>query len=295
VLSLYLNAAVTGFAIGAIYGLIAIAYSVVYVGTGVFNLAQGDLLMVAVMLSYYFLEVEHLPQIVDFGLVIILVTALSLIEERIVVRPFITRAKSGLGWFISTLGFALVLETVAELLYGNNPPLPIASPLGLGSLHIGYVSLTWALGLIIVVLVVVAALIHFIYRRTWIGQALRASAEDRQIASLRGISPTRSSQLAFAMGGLISAVGGYVVAPVVFASVSIGLTYSIFGFVALAIGGFGSVRGAAIGALLVGTLQGLFDVIYGSGNDIIVPLALLMLVLIVRPQGLFGSRNLRSV
>jgi branched-chain amino acid transport system permease protein len=81
----------------------------------------------------------------------------------------------------------------------------------------------------------------------------------------------------------------------VFANVNIGLTYSIFGFVALAIGGFGSVRGAAIGALLVGTLQGLFDVIYGSGNDIIVPLALLLLVLIVRPQGLFGSRNARSV
>jgi branched-chain amino acid transport system permease protein len=293
--TLLLNAVVTGLAIGAVYGLVATAYSVIYIATRVFNLAQGDLVMVGVLLSYYSLDVQHWPQIVALAVVLAGVTTVSLVEERTVVRPFLRRPASNIGWFVSTLAFGLIVETIAILLYGNQPPLPVPSPLGAASMHLGPLSLSQPLALALAASVMITVLIEYYYRRTWLGQALRATSEDRAVAALRGISPVRMSRLAFLIGGIVSAIGGFVVAPIVYADVSVGLTYSIYGFVALAIGGFGSTKGALVGAFILGVGQQVFDLYLDSRFEILVPLILLVFVLTWRPLGLFGDRRVRSV
>jgi branched-chain amino acid transport system permease protein len=293
--TLLANAVLTGLAVGAVYGLVAVAYSVIYTATRVFNLAQGDLVMVGVLLSYYCLDVQHWPQIVDLLIVMTGVTAVSLVEERTVVRPFLRRPSSNIGWFITTLAFGLVIETVAVILYGNQPPLPVPSPLGSQPLRIGAIGLSQPLALALVALVAITVGVDYMYRRTWLGQALRATSEDREVAALRGISPVRMSRLAFLIGGLIAGVSGYVVAPIVFANVSIGLNYSVFGFVALAIGGFGSTRGALVGSLALGVAQQVFDLYADARFEAVVPLILLLVILAIRPLGLFGDRQMRSV
>lgn len=294
-MDLAINSIATGLAIGSIYGLIAIGYTVVFNATHVFNLAQGDLVMVGVMLSYLALDVMHWPQIGAFALVVVGVVGLSLIEERAVVRPFLRRPGVNIGWFISTLAFSLIVETVATILYGDHPPLAIPSPLTSQGLHLGTVTLSPQLLLAILSLVIVTVCVEIFYRKSWIGQAMRATAEDRELAALRGITPGRMSVLAFALGGLVAAIGGFVIAPIVYANVSVGLTYSLEGFIALAIGGFGSIRGAVIGAWSLGVAEQLFDLYVNAKFEILADLMLLMLVVLIRPSGLFGAKSARLV
>lgn len=289
------NAIVTGLAIGAIYGLIAIGYTVAFNATRVFNLAQGDLVMIGVLLSYYTLDVLHWPQWAAFLSVLAAVSVVSTVEERLVVRPFLVRSGDSIGWFISTLAFGLIIETVVVLLYGDHPPRSVPSALPSRAVHLGSVSTRWQLLLAIAALVAVALVLEAFYRRTWVGQAMRATADDREMAALRGISPARMSRLAFMIGGLIAGLAGYVVAPIVYADVTIGLTYSIKGFIALAIGGFGSIRGAIVGALAVGVAEQVFDLYVDPRYEPVAALLLLMLILAARPTGVFRSHVVREV
>ena len=294
-MELFVNAVVTGIAVGAVYGLIAIGYTVVFNTTRVFNLAQGDLVMVGVLLSYWALDVRGWPQVLAVVLVLVAVPIVSLVEERVAVRPFLGRDRDNIGWFISTLAFGLIVETVVTRLYGDNPPRPVRSPLPSGPVHIGMVTTRPQLLLAVGVLAVVTLAIEVFYKRTWLGQAMRATADDRDIAALRGIDPRRMSLVAFAIGGLLGAIGGYVVAPIVYADVTIGLVYSIKGFIALAIGGFGSIRGAIIGAIAIGVAEQLFDLYSDPRYEIVASLGLLMLILAVRPTGLFRGEVVREV
>jgi branched-chain amino acid transport system permease protein len=294
-LTLFLNAVATGIAVGAVYGLVAIGYTVVFNATRVFNLAQGDLVMVGVLLSYWALDVQGWGQVAAIAVVLIGVPLVSMFEERVVVRPFLSRPSDNIGWFISTLAFGLILETVVTRLYGDNPPRPVPSPLPSSPVHIGSITMRPQLLLAIAVLIVVTVAIEQFYRRTWLGQAMRATADDRDVAALRGIEPRRVSMLAFAIGGLLAGIGGYVVAPIVYADVTIGLAYSIKGFIALAIGGFGSIRGAIVGALAIGVAEQLFDLYVDPRYEVIAGFGLLMLILAVRPTGLFKSSVVRQV
>src|SRR5215475_8012812 len=112
-MNLTLDAIVAGIGSGAVYGLVAVGYTVIYNATGIFNLAQGTLVMVGVMTSYVGLNVLGVPQVVALVAVLGVVTALSLVEERIAVRPFLRAGQQdGIGWFIATLAFALIVQTV---------------------------------------------------------------------------------------------------------------------------------------------------------------------------------------
>jgi branched-chain amino acid transport system permease protein len=290
-----LNAIVTGLAVGSVYGLIAIGYTVIFNATRVFNLAQGDLVMLGVLLSYFALDVEHWAEIVAFIFVIAGVVLTALVEERFVVRPFLRRPGDTIGWFVATLGFSLVIETVVANLYGDQPPQPVPSPLPSSPIHIGSVNISPQFFLAIASLIVVTVSVEYFYGHTTLGRAMRATANDRGLARIRGIEPTRMSMISFAIGGLIAAIGGFVIAPVTFANVSLGLTFGLYGFIALAIGGFGSIRGAVVGAWTLGIAEQLFDLYVNARFEVVADASLLVLVLVLRPTGLFGRSQGRTV
>jgi branched-chain amino acid transport system permease protein len=293
---LFFSALIAGLGVGSVYGLIALSYNVVYNSTNIFNVAQGDLMMCGVLVSFLSLNVWHIPQIAALGLVVLVVVALSLIEERIAVRPFLSRLRGGgIGWFISTLGFSLVLETIATKIYGQRTVAAIPSPLGTKSIHVGSVTIAPKYLLAIGVLIAVTALLDVFYKRSWLGNAMRAVAEDRQISALRGVDPNRLSQLAFVAAGLVTAAAAFVVAPIVAANVSVGLTYGLKAFIAMAVGGFGSLRGCVIGGFILGVAEQLFDLYLNSNYEIFAGLVLILFVLAIRPTGLFGLRRVRQV
>jgi branched-chain amino acid transport system permease protein len=294
--TLFFSAVIAGIAIGSIYGLVGIGYTVVFNATSIFNLAQGDLVMVGVMCSYYGLNVLGWPQAVVAVLVMLFVAFVSLFEERFVVRRFLRRgATSSFGWFIATLGFSAVIETTVVILFGNHPITAIPSPFPSKGFHIGSVVVDYKDLFVFLVFVFVILFLELFYKGTWTGQAMRATAQDREAASLRGINPIMMSRGAFALAGLIAGIAGYAIAPLVFSDPTVGLNYTLKGFLALAIGGFGSIRGAVAGGLLLGVGEQLFDLYASSNYEIMTGLILVLLVLTIRPEGLFRSTAARTV
>jgi branched-chain amino acid transport system permease protein len=294
-MTLFLTALFAGLAVGSVYGLIALSYTVVFNSTAIFNVAQGDLMMAGVLVSYFCLDRWHLPQIVTLLVIVGAVVALSLIEERVAVRPFVARPVTGLGWFIATLAFSLIIETVASIIYGQNPVVPIPGALGNGTVIVAGVHVATKFILAFVVMIAILVALEVFYKRSWLGTAMRGVAEDREVAALRGIDALRISRLAFIIAGLVTALAAFVVAPIVSADVTVGLTYGLKGFIALAAGGFGSLRGCVIGGLLLGVAEQMFDLYVSSNYEILAGLILVLVVLAVRPTGLFGRTAVRQV
>jgi branched-chain amino acid transport system permease protein len=294
-MTLFLTALFAGLAVGSVYGLIALSYTVVFNSTAIFNVAQGDLMMAGVLVSYFCLDRWHIPQILALLVILAVVVSISLIEERVAVRPFVARPVTGLGWFIATLAFSLVIETVASIIYGQNPVVPIPGALGNGTVTVAGVHVATKFILAFVVMIAILVALEVFYKRSWLGTAMRGVAEDREVAALRGIDALRISRLAFIIAGVVTGLAAFVVAPIVSADVSVGLTYGLKGFIALAAGGFGSLRGCVIGGLLLGVAEQMFDLYVSSNYEILAGLILVLIVLAVRPSGLFGRTAVREV
>jgi branched-chain amino acid transport system permease protein len=294
--TLFLNAVVAGIAVGSIYAIVGIGYTVIFSATRVFNLAQGDLVMVGVMSSYYVLVVLEWPQWVAAVLVVIFVAGVALLEERFVVRRFLQKqGVASFGWFIATLGFSLVIQTVVSVLFGRHPIVSIPSPFALSGLHLGDLTLGYRQIFVIVSFVAIIIALELFYERTWIGQAMRGTAEDRAAASLLGINPVVASRVAFGLAGAVAGFAGYAIAPITFSDPSVGLAFTLKGFLALAIGGFGSIRGAIVGGLLLGVSEQLWELYWGSTYSALTGIILVLAVLTARPQGLFNSAAGRTV
>jgi branched-chain amino acid transport system permease protein len=294
--TLFSTALFAGLAIGSIYGLVGVGYTIIFNATRVFNLAQGDLVMVGVMGSYFLMVVLGAPTWAAFPAIVVFVAAIAALEERFIVRPFLTKAgSSSFGWFISTLGFSAALESIVAASFGNHAIVAIPSPLPLRSFQIGSVVLGYRELLVIGTFVVLVVLLDVFYRRTWTGRAMRATAEDREAATLRGVNAASMSQLSFIMAGVLAGIAGFVIAPIVFSDPTVGINFTLKGFVALAIGGFGSLRGAVIGGLLLGVSEQMFDAYVSAKFEILVGLILLTLILNFRTEGLFPTTSARSV
>src|SRR4051794_7816913 len=209
--------------------------------------------MVGVMSSYYVLVVLKWGQLPAFFLVTLFVVLIAMFEERAVVRMFLKKqGNATFGWFIATLGFSLVLETIVNVSFGHHPITKIPSPFKLGGYHLGKVIFGYRQMFIVVTFFALIILLELFYQRTWIGQAMRGTAEDREAASLLGINPITVSRVAFALGGLVAGYAGFAIAPITFSDPTIGLAFTLKGFLALAIGGVGSIRGAIPRGLVLG-------------------------------------------
>jgi branched-chain amino acid transport system permease protein len=255
-------------------------------------------MMAGVLVSYYALEVWHINEVVTLLMVLGVVIGVSLVEERIAVRPFLSKPGRSIGWFISTLAFSLAIENIATNIYGNNPVLPIRAAFGESPILIGGstgVALSPKFITAFALAIAVAVSLEVFYKKSWLGISMRGVAEDRDVAALRGIDPVRTSQLAFIVAGVVTGLAAFVIAPITGANVTVGLTYALKGFIALAVGGFGSLRGCVIGGLLLGIAEQMFDLYVNSNYEVVAGLIIVLLVLAVRPAGLFGARSVRTV
>jgi branched-chain amino acid transport system permease protein len=286
-------AIVTGLAIGSVYGLVAIGYATVFSATRAFNLAQGDLVMVGVIFLWLTTQDWHWPRWAAIISVLAIVTALSLVIEVLAIRPLRDRSDA-IGWFLTTLAAAIIIEAIVTILYGNQPIHAIPNNIN-GSFRVDGISMQDDFVLAIVVLIACLILVELFYRRTWLGMNMRAVANDDELARYRGINTSRLGLVAFGIGGLLAGIAAIILAPLVGSDTTIGLNYTIFGFVAIAIGGFGSLRGAAIGAWLLGIAMEVFGRYYNSQYQMVAGLALLAVVLAIRPSGIFQNAGGRQV
>ncbi|OHV41345.1 MULTISPECIES: branched-chain amino acid ABC transporter permease [Pseudofrankia] len=282
-----------GLVSGSLFALVALGINMVERVTKVVNFAHAQLIYWAPLATLLLARQFHLPVALAFVLATVGVVAASLVEERVAIRPFLRRG-AALPWILSTLAVGTLLERAAHYQFSGEPQA-FTYNFGQGPVDLFGIRTTGAEIAIIVVALVLVGVVSLLWRMTLLGRRLHAVAEDLDGATSVGISAARASQLVMAGSALVAAVTGFVAAPSLQVGPSLGLTLLFNGFVAAAIGGIGSLHGSLVGGLVLGFLLQYANANFGTLALNSVLFGTLLVVYLVRPQGLFGDRALRSV
>jgi len=293
-MDILLQQVISGLATGGIYASLALALVMIYQATDVVNFAQGEMAMFSTYLAWTFLQ-AGMPYWVAFGATVAIAFVGGLVIERVVIRP--VESAPILSIVIVTLGLLVILNSTAGWIYSyiQKPfPSPFPStPIRLGNVVFG----AHDLGAIGVTLVVLALLFAF-FRYTTLGLAMRAAAQNPASSRLCGIRVSWMLALGWGLAAAFGAVAGMMVAPVVFLDPNMMVGIQLYAFAAATVGGFSSPLGAVVGGLLVGVtenLVGTYVSFIGTELKLTVALAMIIVVLLVRPSGLFGRTVVRRV
>lgn len=281
----------SGVAIGAIYGLVAMGFAVIYKSTGLVNFAQGEMTMVVAYFAWTIAtSVTGNPFIVAFGS-IIGALLLGLLIERLIMRPMLGEAM--FASVLVTVALAVILRSSITLIWDAYPHgLDLGS--GRSIVRIGGVGLRGAQVAAIVTLMVVTAAFYLFFRFSKIGVAMRAVALDDRTALLMGISAPRIHAIAWAASSVIAGLAGVLFAMIYDLSPAM-FHLGLKAFPATILGGLDSVIGSGFGGVLVGVVENLAGGYVGSGMKDIAGFLMIIVVLMVRPFGLFGEREIVRV
>ena len=279
---------ISGLSVGCIYGLVGIGFAVIFNASGIVNFAQGSFVMLGGIVTYALHTLARLPLLAAVLLAPLVVGAVGLLMEWGVIRPLWRRQAPILILILATLAVQVLLENATMHAVGTDPhsfpPFSSAEPIRLGRVTVAAQSL-WIVGCS---LALVAALRLF-YTRTLTGKAMRACAVNRDVASLLGVPVERMLAYSFALSAALGAAGGVLITPTQYTAFHVALPFGISGFVAAIIGGFGNAGGAFVGGLILGVTESLAVAFIASGYKEVVTFTLLLIILLVRPTGLFGS------
>jgi branched-chain amino acid transport system permease protein len=286
---------ITGLPAGCIYALVAASFNILYRPSNVFNFAQGDLVMLGAMLFASLQAAKILPWWGALTLSLLLVGVLAIAIEQIAVRPVLRRSTHSHAWIITTLAVSMIIGNVAGKVWGADP-IPVQPPFGLSTEPMKIAGLlipSYQIALVVFTVVLIAIIEMLYSSRT--GRAIIAVAENRDAALLRGIDPSSLRRWSFFLGGVLAALTGYLAAPILFASPALGAALLLKGFAAAALGGLGSNKGALAAGILIGITESMSAAMLSAGYQNAVILAVVLIVLLAKPQGLFGHGNTRAV
>ncbi|MDO4803421.1 MAG: branched-chain amino acid ABC transporter permease [Lachnospiraceae bacterium] len=279
---------INGLSLGSIYAIIAIGYTMVYGIAKMLNFAHGDVIMVGAFMAYTFISSMGLPVPVGILGAIVVCTVLGIVIEKIAYRP-LRKAASPLAVLITAIGVSYFLQNSALLIFGSDPKM-FTSVVPFQSVPIGpFLIPGTTIVSIAVSIILVTALQTFIYK-TKPGQAMLACSQDRDAASLMGISVNGTITLTFAIGSAMAAIAGVLLCSA-YPSLSptTGAMPGIKAFVAAVFGGIGSIPGAMIGGLVLGVIEILSRAYISSQLSDAIVFSVLIIVLLVKPTGLFGK------
>ena len=275
-----------GLPIGAIYALVALSYSLIYTASGVLNWSQGDMVMLGAYISFGLFQYLHFGFTMALLGSMLLLGVIGVIVQFCILRPLRKRQAPPINVVIATLGVAIVSRNVALVIWGPEAQI-LPSPVSSAPMTLGALSVTWQDLLIVSVAIFLMIVLHYFLRRTRKGTALRAVAQDRYAAILMGVDTDKSDALAFAASAALGAAAGILVAPVFFVTFNMGAGIGLKGFVAAVIGGLGNIPAAIAGGFFLGLVESVVGGQISSGYRDAITFALLILVLWLRPSGLF--------
>lgn len=278
-----------GLATGAVYALIAIGYNVTIIGAGVVNFAFAHLIMFSSFIAVLGFAAGW-PIPVIFMATVLTGAILGGVEERVAIRPM---KPGGAGELITTVGFGTVLTGLALAFWGGDP---LAVPFLTNQSVSVFGSSVQIIDLLLIVCAIVIGIgLQVWMRRSKIGLAAMARSEDREAAMLRGVNVRTLSLFAFIGAGLLAGLLAPVVAAKTFAWAFIPLPLAIKGFTALTLGGLGSNVAVLVGGLVIGLIEATTRFVFGGVWGNIAVFLIYIAVLLLRPQGLLGTKELRKV
>jgi branched-chain amino acid transport system permease protein len=273
----------TGLSLGGIYALVALGFYIMWEATKAANFTHGDVYMFGAVLTVVLVE-RGLPLLIAAPIAIAAAAVLGALIEQLLVRPF-NKEPNAIGW---------MLTTMATITYG---PLgrPLPSPLAEQPIRFGGAGIYPQEMLLPVVAVAAMFALEAFYRRTTLGRAMRAVAFNRTTAGLMGINPNRIALIAYALAAAIGALAGILIAPVVQAAPSMGALIGLKAFGVAIVAGIANARGVVIVGLCYGVIEKLIEGYISTGARNAVGFTLMILALLLFPQGIFGRREVVKV
>jgi branched-chain amino acid transport system permease protein len=284
-LTLFFQQLVNGIALGSVYALVALGLTLVYGVLKVPNFAHGALYTAGAYVTYVALSSLELPYAVALLGAMAVVAALAALMQWLVFRPI--EHRSAVHAMIAALGVLFFLEGTADVIWGpdfRQVPTPLD-----GVMTLGGVSVTEQRVLITLAAVVTMVALQLLLKRTLVGMSIEAVAQDREGARLAGIDTRRVALLTFAISGALAAVAGSLIAPLVLVFPTMGAVVTLKAFVIVILGGMGSVPGAIVGGYLLALAETMAGTYVAFAFSELIAFALLVLVLVVRPTGLFAK------
>ena len=292
----FLQLVINGVVIGSIYALVALGFVIIYKASSIINFAQGELLVLGAYLCLAITSAGHVPLLAAFVLTLVFAAVLGVVLERVILRPLI--GEPVISVIMVTLGLSSILRAIVQGVWGTDTrPFPSvfpSDPVMVGPVPIsrGYL---WSVGCVAVLLLVFT----WFFRQARAGIAMRATAFSQQVALSMGISVRRIFALSWSIAAVVSAIGG-----ILLGSIRGGVDGSL-AFIGLKVvpvailGGLDSIQGAIVGGVVIGVLEnlsgGYLDPILGGGVKEIAPFVALVLILMVKPYGLFGKVHIERV
>lgn len=287
-------ALISGIGLGSMYGLMALGFYLTYAVSGTVNFAQGSSMMLGAVLTFTFAQTFGWPLLPAILLALTLCALYGLVVEFVAVRPFASRGSD--AWLMATVALGIVLDNLVMFTFGKEPR-SLASPLAVTPLEVGGSGLgVYPLQVLIpVVGLALAAALHFVSRRTRWGTAMLAVTQNRDAARLMGIPIRRTIAVAFALSTLLAGIAGVLIAPLFNVHSDMGTLFGLKAFAVAILGGITSAWGVMVAGLLFGIGEALITATLGSSFTYIILFGLVIVLLALRPNGLFGRAQVRKV
>jgi branched-chain amino acid transport system permease protein len=285
-----LTVLVTGLAIGMLYGAVALVYNVMFSTSKVLSVTTGHISMLGGVFGAWFMINLKMPWYAGLLGAILIGAAFGWVTDVLAIRRVLARSDEHL-WLLSTLAVATMVQQGVGLWWGTEPtPFPRLIPQDFGA---GMADQKFWLPIILAVLMALG--LELFYRRTLYGKLFLAMSEDAFAARARGVSTDRIRSMSYVLSGALGGLAGFAAGQLTFAYFALGLTLTLNGFIALAVGGLGSNIGALVGGALLGLLNAYATYWFGGEYQQTISVGLLMVVLLLKPEGLFGSKRVRPV
>lgn len=287
------SALISGLGLGSMYGLLALGFHVTHAVSNTVNFAQGSTMMLGAVLCFVTWVTFALPLPIAIVVALIGCAVWGVIVERIAVRPFVARGSE--AWLIATVALGIVIDNVVLFTFGKDPRGLPSGILTTGSLSLAGIKIQYLQALIPVAGLLIAGALHLFFHRARYGKALLAVVQNPDAARLMGINVERVVVAAYALSGLLAGVAGILVAPLFTISSTMGTLFGIKAFAVAILGGIGSAWGVVFAGLIYGVAEALIIALLGSTYSQIVTFGLVILVLALRPHGLFGRAQVKKV
>jgi branched-chain amino acid transport system permease protein len=285
-MTVFVQSVISGILVGGIYALIGIGLTIIFGVMRIINFAQGDLLMVGMYATWIVFTMLGIDPFVS----IVLVAPLLFLWGAFLQKVFINRVLNALpqNQILLTIGLGLVMSNTVMLIFTSDYRI-LTTSYSSSSYSLGEISISQPLLFAFLITAAITAALYWFLLKTDTGQAIRATAQDRDAAQLMGINVRAMSVLAFGIGSALAGAAGALISPTYYIFPQVGSAFTLKAFVIVVLGGMGSVVGATLGGVLVGLTESLAAVYVASGLKELVVFVAFLAVLLFKPSGLLGK------
>ena len=296
-MEILLQLAFSGIALGMIYAVIAFGYQLTFATSGTLNFGQGEALMLGALVGLSLVSNIHGGPYLNYWLMIPVVMVFGGLQgafvEWIGVRPAL-KIKSEFGWIMSTIALAIIFKNVAENIWGKDD-LTFPTPLTATPFQVFGANVQWMQVVVIIGAIAMMVAVEIFNRKSIYGKAVVATSNDRDAAGLMGINTSMVITFSYALSSATAAFAGVLVAPLTLTGSTMGTALGLKAFSVAIIGGLTSGMGVIVGGLIIGLAETMTGFYISTGYKEVPGLVLLLLVLAIKPAGLFGKAAIKKV